>query len=134
MKDRNDLIRNIIARARNDMAAARLLIEAGAQSPDVICFHCQQAAEKYLKAWLHFRQVDVPRTHNLQELLSLCEPTDTGFHTLTNASELSYYAVEVRYAEDFYMPSADEAKRAVDIAASIETFITGKLHASGFAL
>jgi HEPN domain-containing protein len=39
------------------------------------CFHCQQAAEKYLKALLVERSRPVPRTHILADLVDLLLPT-----------------------------------------------------------
>ncbi len=38
---------------------------------DIISFHCQQCAEKYLKALLLYRGVAFPRTHDLRLLLDL---------------------------------------------------------------
>jgi len=126
MKDRNDLIRNIVTRARNDIGAARHLLDADKQMTDIICFHCQQAAEKYLKAWLHYRHEDVPRTHNLIELLALCERGDPEFSRISDVGVLTHYAVEMRYAEDFHMPSTEEARRAVELANGVEKFVTPK--------
>jgi len=36
------------------------------------CFHAQQCAEKYLKAYLVYHMVDFPYTHDMQNLLELC--------------------------------------------------------------
>jgi HEPN domain-containing protein len=53
------LVRQWISRAEND-----LLNLAAQEIPwDTICFHSQQAAEKYLKAVLVFHAQPVPRTH-----------------------------------------------------------------------
>lgn len=41
--------------------------------PNAIAFHCQQAAEKYLKAFLTWHQVAFSKTHDLQELLDIVE-------------------------------------------------------------
>jgi HEPN domain-containing protein len=38
---------------------------------DQVCFHCQQSAEKYLKALLQELGLPVPRTHNLLALRTL---------------------------------------------------------------
>jgi HEPN domain-containing protein len=39
--------------------------------PGLVCFHCQQAAEKYLKTLLIFHEVSFPKTHDLLLLLEL---------------------------------------------------------------
>jgi|SRR5262245_7737505 len=63
-----------VRKAEEDVEAARLL--AGHHPPlrDVVCFHCQQAAEKYLKALLLELGFIFPRTHNLERLLDLLVP------------------------------------------------------------
>ena len=60
--------------AAGDLRLAELALDA---TPPVIggaLYHCQQAAEKALKAFLIWRQVRYPLTHDLGELLSLCSP------------------------------------------------------------
>ncbi len=37
-----------------------------------ICFHAQQAVEKYLKAFLAFNDIKFGKTHNLELLLEMC--------------------------------------------------------------
>ena len=39
--------------------------------PDLVCFHCQQCAEKYLKAILQEAGIAFPKTHVLADLLAL---------------------------------------------------------------
>ncbi|MBN2050303.1 MAG: HEPN domain-containing protein [Spirochaetales bacterium] len=36
---------------------------------EIICFHCQQAAEKALKAYLAYNEIRPPKTHDLDELI-----------------------------------------------------------------
>ncbi len=65
---------------------------------DSICFHCQQTAEKYLKALLQELGQFVPRTHDLEDLLDLLltrDPTLTGLRQA--ASILTPYADAVEY-------------------------------------
>ena len=50
---------------------------------DSICFHCQQTAEKYLKALLQELGQFVPRTHDLEDLLdSLIMAGSSAIHAL----------------------------------------------------
>ena len=44
---------------------------------DAVCFHSQQCAEKYLKAILQENEREIPKIHNLIELLKLCTEIDT---------------------------------------------------------
>lgn len=41
---------------------------------DMVCFHCQQAVEKYLKARLEEAAIHFPKTHDLESLLHLSMP------------------------------------------------------------
>lgn len=42
---RRDLVRQWISKADQDLAAAEILLKAGARLPPVIAFHAQQAVE-----------------------------------------------------------------------------------------
>lgn len=40
----------------------------------IVAYHSQQCAEKYLKAFLLYHNVDFPYTHNISTLIELCLP------------------------------------------------------------
>jgi HEPN domain-containing protein len=65
------------------------------------CHHCQQAAEKYLKALLQECGAAVPpKTHNLKDLLDLLLPYDATLAPLRRVLvSLTRYAVDYRYPE-----------------------------------
>ena len=90
--------RSWVKKAEDDLRVARH--EAAAEDPvrDAIGFHCQQAAEKYLKALLCELGLRIPRIHNLAEILVLLLP----FHAVLAPLKrilvtLSRYAVDDRY-------------------------------------
>ncbi len=59
-------------KADEDLYSAQQLLKSeGYLSISVICFHCQQAAEKYLKGFLVYRNIEFKKTHDLLYLLSL---------------------------------------------------------------
>ena len=66
--------------------------------PDIVCYHCQQCVEKYLKAYLIAQGSTPPRIHDLVDLLNLCAFYDA---TLTARLPLVYvlnpYGVLMRY-------------------------------------
>ena len=75
--------------------------EAGMASniPYTICFHAQQAVEKYLKAFLSFHNKEVPKTHNLRDLISKCGQIDSSLNNLLSLTDsLQIFAVEIRYS------------------------------------
>ncbi len=82
--------------------------------PDLVCFHCQQCAEKYLKAILQERAVAFPKTHLLIELLKLV----TG--PLPSLSNLQPWLIILEdYAVRFRYPgiTATKAQSATAVAA-----------------
>jgi HEPN domain-containing protein len=65
---------------------------------DLVCFLCQQAAEKYLKAILNEDGLTVPRTHNLEDVLSLLLPSHSQLEAYRRGLKfLIQFAVDPRY-------------------------------------
>jgi HEPN domain-containing protein len=74
IQEKSDYIKNWLYRAREDIAVIKDLQESNPDGfTNTICFHAQQAVEKYLKAFLAFNDVDFPRTHDLDYLLLKCQ-------------------------------------------------------------
>lgn len=125
-----------IRKADNDLMVADH--ELGHQQPttDAICFHCQQACEKYLKAFLIFHGLEFPKTHSLARLIKLCADIDPNFSQMEqwNVDILTEYATTVRYAEEFYTPTLQEAQKAFEIAQNAREFVRKKLTEKGFQL
>jgi HEPN domain-containing protein len=89
---------------------------------DASCFHAQQTAEKYLKAWLQEAGKDIPRIHNLVELVSICLEIDGTFTVLEpELRGLDGYAVRTRYPGQ--NANKDEAFAAIKLAKSTRGFI-----------
>lgn len=93
----------------------------------VICFFCQQASEKYLKAFLAYHKQPVPRTHDIGLLVSACSKVDPSFSVLAiYADILNPYGVEIRY-----IPNKERAKqdheRVWGTLNSMVSFISPKL-------
>jgi HEPN domain-containing protein len=57
-----------VQKAEEDYRTAELIARSHEPLHDQLCFHCQQSAEKYLKALLEELGLDVPRTDNLVAL------------------------------------------------------------------
>jgi len=88
-----------IEKAENDITSARYLAENMRPAPvEIICFHCQQAAEKYLKAYLVYNDQEPPKTHDLIELAKLCNNFNKTFYILISKCEfLLPFATRTRY-------------------------------------
>jgi len=87
--------------AKDLLQMARADWEAGmsSSSPYSICFHAQQAAEKYLKAFLAFHQQQVPKSHDVQDLITRCAKIDPSLSELVPfAYSFRLFGVEIRYS------------------------------------
>ncbi len=119
-----------LQRAESDLKVAKHMLEIDEPPTDAVCFHCQQAIEKYLKAFLTFQNVRVKKIHDLEALLNLCIEIDKEFENLDKEkiSSLSFFAVEVRYPDEFYIPTIEEARENLEIALKVKEFILKKLN------
>lgn len=123
----NEVTEEWVTKADNDFYSADLLLHAGdVPLTDTACFHCQQCAEKCLKAFLTDHLVRFERTHILSDLLGLCLPVDKDFKKIANdLSSLEGYAVAIRYLGAIV--SVKLAEEAFKTASRIREFVRNKL-------
>ncbi|MCX5691749.1 MAG: HEPN domain-containing protein [Planctomycetota bacterium] len=111
-------IRQWLAKAREDRAAA-VSLQADRQGPAVIGFHCQQAAEKVLKALLIACGEPFAKVHDLDYLLTLCERHEPTISTLRpDLASLEPFAVTFRYPT-VREPDRSAADAAVVVASQV---------------
>ena len=114
------LVRQWLARAEEDMAAARVLLSQEKPILSASAFHAQQAAEKYLKAFLVQHQIEFPKTHDLDELLDLVVRVDSALaESLRDAIVLTDYGVDIRYPGDSPGITHEEARNALVLAGKV---------------
>ena len=89
--------RALLAAARRDVDALRVLRRSGEVSDEVFGFHVQQAAEKSLKARLALLGETYPLTHNLEALLDLLQGRGFAAEPYRELAGYTPYAVEFRY-------------------------------------
>lgn len=93
-----DLISEWLQKARKDLDAAKFLSDMRPLPKDIIGFHCQQAVEKCLKAYLVLHDIEPPRSHDLLYLKTKCQSLERLSGIDDNIlSRLNPYAVEHRY-------------------------------------
>ncbi|MEX2448667.1 MAG: HEPN domain-containing protein [Solirubrobacterales bacterium] len=98
MNEKPDLPGDLLALAREDLAAATALKDAEGVSASKSGFNAQQAVEKSLKAVIASRGLEFPFVHDLGVLMQLCE--DAGIELpadLAEADRLTPYAGALRY-------------------------------------
>lgn len=93
---------------------------------DDACFHAQQCAEKYVKAFLVRHKIVFRKVHDLAELQRLCLGVDPTFQLITAPLKTLYpYAVDIRY------PGAnatkEDAHEAIDAMKQVRKFVRARL-------
>ncbi|MEW6203672.1 MAG: HEPN domain-containing protein [bacterium] len=129
MKNRTDLVKDWLKKAENDLKIALHALENMESPPtDAICFHAQQCAEKYLKAFLVHKEITFPYIHQLERLALLCATEDKGFESLTpDVKLLTPYAIETRYPDYFIEIPLEKAREAVKTAQKVKSFVLDRL-------
>ncbi|NSW93140.1 MAG: HEPN domain-containing protein [Bacteroidales bacterium] len=122
-KDHNDYLKTWLFRANEDIAVIEKLFESDPELfASTICFHAQQAVEKFLKAFLVFHNIDFPKTHDLDYLLLECKKIDARNFDIDLGS-LTDFGVSIRYPDDFYLPDKDETAQYRGIALKVKIVI-----------
>lgn len=117
-----------IAKAEGDFATAqRELVAEDNPNYDAVCFHSQQCAEKYPKAFLQEADIPFPKTHDLAALLESTLSIEPTWASMTpDLNTLSAFAVEYRYPGD--SADLDEAREAFQTCKNVCEVIRGALH------
>jgi len=106
---------------------------SGSRSYRLIAFHAQQSAEKYLKAYLVYHDIDFPYTHDIRKLLKLCGNT-IWIEKIKNAEDLTPFAVTTRYPMLEEKVTENEAADAVNMASMVRKIIRKALMDEGLDL
>jgi len=78
--DRTDETKEWMKFAINDLEAVEILNSHNPPKLEIICYLCQQSAEKMLKSFLVYSGVKPPKTHELDELCEMCQEVDDSFN------------------------------------------------------
>ena len=86
------------------------------------------AAEKYVKAFLTRHQVEFPKTHVFGKLLDLMGRVDEALAaSISGATALNPYGVELRYPSDIPEPTRLQAEEALHMARSVRDAVLNAL-------
>jgi len=111
-----------LAIAREDLMAAKGLLKLELFS--TVVYHCQQAAEKFLKAYLVFKNEEPIKTHDLVKLIELCMRFDKNFEKVLEAAKrLNPFSTKFRYPSEYDIPDLADAKLAIKQTQKIATFV-----------
>ncbi|MGA2325023.1 MAG: HEPN domain-containing protein [Bryobacteraceae bacterium] len=116
-----ELVLQWLDKAAADFEVAEQLCAQGGRFREIIAFHCQQAAEKYVKALLVRHQIEFPKTHDLAKLLDRLATANASIaESLRNADVLTPFGVEVRYPSDAPEVLAGGETEAIDLARQVK--------------
>ena len=127
MSERRDLVEQVrawIEKAEHDLRNAEHTMTLEEDCPfDTVCFHCQQCAEKYLKALLVYREIEFPKTHDLILLLNLIRRKMEISLSAEQVQPLNRYSIEARYPGDWYPIDREEASEAIELARGVRDVV-----------
>lgn len=127
-EERARFVAQWLIKARHDLRSAQCLYEDTPPLLDTAAYHCQQAAEKALKAYLSLHGIPFRKTHLLVPLLAECEALDPGFAVLVEAAEcLTPFATAFRYPGDVLDPDPADVKAAIALASSVLEFVLARM-------
>jgi len=87
--------------AQKDIKGAKILFENDADN-EIVCFHCQQAVDKYLKGYLIYITGELQEGHSLVKLCKKIMKYDKTFgEFLKDMAFINTFYIETRY------PAAD---------------------------
>ena len=119
-----EVVQRWVQKAENDLITAEHTLQLEERCPyDTVCFHARQCVEKYFKALLTLKWVDFPKTHDVAELFAILPDDARPDIDLAELKELSPYAVEVRYPNDWIPLSREKAVRAIEIARKVRSAV-----------
>ena len=117
-----------LVRAHEDLRGAEVDLAATPPLLGDATFHCQQAVEKTLKAFLAWHDRPFRKTHDLGELGRQCVAlAPTLEPALRKAAPLSEYAWRYRYPGDPSQPTSDEVEEALAVAREVVLTLTAQL-------
>jgi HEPN domain-containing protein len=129
------LVRLWVEKAEKDLCLAQLALEEADPCPfDLVCYHAQQCAEKYLKSYLVSRQVEFPYSHDLRLFSGLIEKVTGGGPFCRQASALTVYESRTRYPFDAPDPDRTEAERCMELARDVKRAVTDLFRRDGFPI
>ena len=118
------LTREWLCKAEEDYTVALGLLRRRRIPADSICFHCQQAAEKFLKAVLQKNAIRFGKTHDLESLARLAGKAAPSLLLLSDDLKLlSDYAVKYRYPG--FRATPRQARDAVAALRRVKTSVSG---------
>ena len=125
---RRELVQVWLLKAKTDLAVARKTASGPDSYLDAAIYHCQQNAEKAIKAFLVFHDQPFEKIHDLAKLIRLAMPFEPKFSELLPLGDvLTPYVSEFRYPDERILPSQEEFESALAAAERVYHFVLSLL-------
>ena len=129
MNEKIEIVKAWLIKADHDLGTAKITYLHIPEYRDTIAFHCQQAVEKYLKAYLYHLEIIFNKSHDLVYLIDLISQKDLFSKELYDkASSLENYSVQLRYPNIVIELSDLEIQSSLKIAKEFRDLIIDKLN------
>lgn len=126
--DNKEIAREWFELADYDLKSAVFLLNMKPKPLEIIAYHCQQSAEKYLKGFLAFHGGEIKKTHDLVSLNQQCQKYDSSFRDIMEECiNLTDYGVQVRYPFHIDIEEQD-VKSAIKDTEKIKAFVLVKVN------
>lgn len=114
-----------LQKADHDLETAERALHAGSPITDTAAYHCHQAAEKALKAFLASRLAPLVKTHDLMDLLTRCAEAELRFADWADSiAELSAFGTVLRYPSVDADPTVSDVTHALQTARLFHEFVS----------
>ncbi len=132
MQDKVEIVKAWMTKGDHDLGTAKLTHAHIPEYKDTICFHCQQAIEKYLKAYLVHLEIEFKFVHDLICLLDLIKQKDPfGEEFYEMASSIEDFAVQIRYPDSTIEPEEHEVQAAIEFVEKFRRTVEQKMNLPG---
>lgn len=92
----------------SDLSSAEFLQKMNPVPINIVCYHCQQAAEKYLKGYMSHHKLGLAKTHDLRMLCKECLDVNGEFvNVVSQCTRLTTYSTITRYPNEVLIDVSD---------------------------
>ena len=118
--------------AQRDLDAANTLKSHFRPQYEIVCFHCHQSAEKYLKGFIDLTGNSYPKIHDLSQLLNLCIAHKPQLDEIRDdCVKLTSLYTKARYENPFEFTER-EMFQSYDHAIRIQSHVKERAKALGY--
>lgn len=115
MNENYSVIKQWIIKAEHDFLAINVLLQNSPQLTDIICLHCQQCSEKYIKAYILSLNHTFSFGDEFLKLLNqLSETVKIDSEVFKWAADIDRFGISIRHPSLEVEPTLHETKLIVE--------------------